>query len=169
MDRIGLFFGSDTGYTETIAKKIVELWGDDVVEVHDIKDAVPADLEGYTQLILGTSTWNDGELVVGWYDFYPQVDDMDFTGKTVAVFGLGDQSGYGEYFVDGIGILAQKVKERGAKLIGKWPTEGYDFIESKAVENDVFLGLALDDMNQSELTDERLDKWLEQIKQEFLS
>ena len=38
------------------------------------------------------------------------MDDLDLSGKKVAVFGLGDQEAYPDTFVDGLGILANKVK-----------------------------------------------------------
>ena len=95
---------------------------------------------------------------------------MHFNGeiKTVAVFGLGDQIGYSEYFVDGIGILAKVVLENGGKIIGHWPTEGYDYDESKGLLNeDYFYGLALDEDNQPELTEERLSIWLSMLQQKL--
>ena len=43
---------------------------------------------------------------------------------------------------------------------------GYNFTDSDGVEGDKFFGLALDLDQQDELTDERIDKWVNQIKKE---
>jgi len=126
----------------------------------------PEDWDTDNLIILGIPTWYDGELQSDWEDYFEEFQQIDFTGKTVAVFGLGDQIGYSEYFVDGIGILAKVVLENGGKIIGHWPTEGYDYDESKGLLNeDYFYGLALDEDNESDLTFQRVEKWVQQIKQ----
>lgn len=167
MEKIGLFYGSDTGYTEDIAARIKKMWGDDQIELHDIRDAEVADLMQYERLIIGTSTWNDGELVSGWYDFYGKLDGVDFAGKTVALFGLGDQISYGEWYNDAMGILGCKIRGKGATLIGSWPTDGYHFASSKAVESGRFIGLAIDEINQPKETHRRLEQWIAVVRGEF--
>ena len=57
--------------------------------------------------------------------------------------------------------------ENGGKIIGRWPTEGYDFDYSVAQDGDEFLGLGLDNDNQDEETEERLIIWAELITEEF--
>ena len=161
--KIGLFFGSDTGNTEDVAEQIAKKIGEDNIEVMSIGDASPGDFEDFDKLILGLSTWYDGELQSEWEDFFEELDNIDFTGKTVAIFGLGDQLTYGEYFVDAIGLLYDKVIERGATVVGEWPTDGYDYDESVAERDGKFVGLPLDEDNESDLTEERIDKWLNQI------
>ena len=143
------------------------MWGADEIELYNILDVKPEEFDHYDKIIIGSSTWNDGELVSGWYDFFDNLDRIDLTGKTVAIFGVGDQLGYGEWYCDAIGILGAKIRERGGLLIGSWPTDGYNFMSSKAVEDGKFLGLALDETNQAESTDRRLIAWIEQIKAEF--
>lgn len=170
MSKIGLIYGSDTGMTEDIAHSIVDSWAASEIEVIEVSEALKSDFEKFDKLILGLSTWYDGELQSDWEDFYEkEFQQIDFTGKTVAVYGLGDQYGYAEYFVNGIGILAKTVLENGGKLIGKWSSSDYDFQYSEAkIENeDFFYGLALDEDNESDKTPERLKKWLEQIEKEF--
>lgn len=165
--KIGLFYGSDTGNSEQIAKIMASLIGDDAVVVHDIANSTNADLEKHELLILGCPTWYDGDLQSDWEDFFPNLDDIDFNGKTVALFGLGDQYGYAEYFVDGIGIIYDKIVEKGAKVVGKWPIDDFDFEESVAERDGEFMGLALDEDNESEKTEERIEAWLEQISADF--
>ncbi len=168
MSKISLIFGSDSGCTEEITQKIVEKLGDDVVEVKDVYDVSTSDFDG-NKFILGLSTWYDGELQSAWEEFYDEFKTIDFTGKTVAIFGLGDQIGYGEFFCDGVGILGDVVKRKGGKLVGEWPIgDTYEYDESKAdLKNGNSMGLLLDEDNQPEFTDERLGVWLELIKPEF--
>ena len=168
MSKIGLFYGTQTGNTQNIAESIQkEFGGDSVVTLHDIADAGTDDFEGYENIIVGCPTWNVGELEGSWEGFYEDLDEIDFNGKKVAYFGPGDQVGYAENFQDAIGILEEKISELGGKTVGQWPTEGYEFEESKAVKNGKFVGLALDEDNQSDLTDQRVKKWVSQLKGEF--
>lgn len=161
-----IIYGSDTGNTEVVVEDLTKLLDDvDVVTVDEIS---PEDWD-HDKFILGIPTWYDGELQSDWEDYFDDFQEIDFTGKTVAVFGLGDQVGYAEWFCDGVGILADIVEKNGGKVIGNWPTDGYEFESSKAVmnTNDTFYGLCIDEDNQPELTQERLKKWVEQLKNEY--
>ena len=159
-----IIYGSDTGNTEVIAEDLVKLLGEH--EVLTVDELEESDWEGNELYILGIPTWYDGELQSDWEDYLDDFQKIDFTGKTVAVFGLGDQVGYAEWFCDGVGILADIVEKYGGKVIGNWSTDGYEFESSKAVmnTNNTFFGLCLDEDNQPELTQERLKKWVEQLK-----
>ena len=166
---IKLIFGSDTGNTDYVVDtyiiNMLEPFEVDVIEVHKLK---PEDWDTDSLIILGIPTWYDGELQSDWEDYFEEFKQIDFSGKTVALFGLGDQIGYSEFFVDGIGILAEVVLENGGNIIGHWPREGYDFDESKGLMNEeYFYGLAIDEDNESDLTFQRVEKWVEQIKLEF--
>jgi flavodoxin I len=167
MSKIGLFFGTQTGKTESIAEMIQDEFGSDKIDLHDISQVSIDDFEGYTKLIIASPTWNIGELQSDWDAFFPDLDSIDFTGKTVAYFGTGDQLGYADNFMDALGILEAKIAERGGKTIGYWSTDGYDYSESKAVKNGKFVGLAIDEDNQSDLTEDRIKMWVSQIKREF--
>ena len=168
MSQIGLFFGSTTGKTESVAEMIQELLGEDVVTLHNMADVEDVnELDAYDKLIIGSPTWNIGDLQDDWEALYEELDNLDFSGKTVAYFGTGDQIGYSENFMDAAGILEEKISGNGGKTIGLWSADGYDFEESKAVKNGKFIGLAIDEDNQSELTEERVSKWVAQIKSEF--
>ncbi len=169
MGKLGLFFGSDEGNTEGVAYKIQQRLGEDVVEVYDIADATQLEFTLHDKIILGISTWDFGQIQSDWEEFWDDVAAIDFTGKTVAFFGLGDQFGYGDFFLDAMGMLHDVVEQAGAKIVGHWPTDGYEFDASKAQipDTELFVGLALDEDQQPELTDERLDRWCEQIRGEF--
>ncbi|WP_459212342.1 flavodoxin [Aquimarina rhabdastrellae] len=165
---IGIFYGSDTGCTEEVTHELVEYWESGEVKVIECNQLTKADFKEFDFLILGLSTWYDGDLQSDWEDFFDDFKTIDFTGKTVAIYGLGDQIGYGEYFVDGIGILAEEILNNGGHIIGEWSTKGYDFSESKALKNkDFFYGLALDEDNESDLTANRLETWVTAIKKEI--
>ena len=113
-------------------------------------------------------TLGDGELPEPLTAFLGQLDSSHVAGKTIAMFGLGDQVGYPTEFVDALGITYKKLKKLGANLIGSWPAEGYGFAKSKARRGGEFVGLGLDQDSQADLTNERLEEWLEQVKPELL-
>jgi flavodoxin I len=167
MARIGIYYGSDTGNTEAAAKQIHQAFGDEAAEPKSIADATAEELAGYDGLILGTSTWGAGDLQDDWDAALSTLESADLSGKKVAIFGLGDQDGYPDTFVDGIGTLAAAARKAGAQVIGSVPTKGYNFDASTAVEDGAFVGLPLDDDNQSNLTAERITSWVAALKSEL--
>ncbi|MEN9225764.1 MAG: flavodoxin FldA [Thermostichus sp. HHBFW_bins_43] len=167
MAKVGLFFGTQTGNTETAAELIQKELGEENVDLIDISEASIEDFDKYNYLIIGCPTWNIGELQSDWDGFFPNLDEMDFSGKTVAYFGVGDQFGYPDNFQDAMGILAEKIAERGGKNVGSWPIDGYEFNESRGVVHGQFVGLALDEDNQSELTEKRVKEWTAKLKTLF--
>lgn len=176
MAKIGLFFGTDTGNTRKIAKQIKHKFDDELMaKPLNVNRTEIDDFMAYDYLILGTPTLGDGQLPglsaecenESWEEFLPKLEDQDFGGKTIAIYGLGDQENYPTEFVDAILFLHEFFDERGAKLVGYWPTDGYEFEHSMAVVDEQFLGLALDQDNQSSLTDERVSTWLGSIAEDF--
>lgn len=167
--KLKLIFGSDTGNTDFVVENyllyLLNAFDLEVTEVHKLNEK---DWTDNSLFILGVPTWYDGVLQSDWEDYFDDFKQIDFTGKTIAIFGLGDQIGYDEYFVDGIGILAEVVLKNGGKVIGNWPRDNYSFSESKALINkDYFYGLPLDQDNEDELTLGRLEKWIEQLINEI--
>nr|WP_255771407.1 flavodoxin [Microbulbifer guangxiensis] len=164
-----MFFGSDEGNTEAVAQRIVARLGEDRVDVHDIADVTQLEIENYQQLIFGIPTWDFGQIQSDWEEFWEDLQEIDFSGKTVALFGLGDQFGYGDYFLDAMGMLHDVIVERGATVVGQWSTEGYEFEASKAeLEGQgKFVGLGIDEDQQEELTSDRLNRWCRQVAEEF--
>lgn len=176
MQPIGLFFASSTGNTRSIAKAIKKRFDDNVmVAACNVNKATPEQFAVYTHLILGSSTLGAGQLPGretdcmggGWAEFLPQLADLDFTGKTIALFGFGNQDKYPDEFVDALGELYHFFVQRGAKVVGQTSTEGYDYIASKAEVDDEFVGLVLDHENQKILTDARVMTWLKSIQSAF--
>ncbi len=174
MPKVGIFFGTDTGNTRKVAKSIAKYIGESIADKPvNIKNAEVEDLLAYDVLILGTPTYGEGELpgltsgtqTESWEEFLPTLQGADFSGKTIALYGLGDQVGYPGNFVDALGMLYDAFCDCGATVIGLTSSEGYTFTHSKGLIDDTrFAGLVLDEDNQKELTDARLQAWLEQIE-----
>ena len=166
---VGLFYGSSTCYTEMTAEKIVSRLGQSNVDVFNIADDPIITAQRYDCLIFGIPTWDYGELQEDWEACWEELDELDLHGKPVALYGLGDQLGYPEWFLDAMGYLHHKLTQQGAQCVGYWPVEGYDFEQSKALTADGshFVGLALDEDNQFDLSDARLDSWCRDIAVRF--
>ena len=155
-----VIYGSSTGTCEAIAEKIASKLGCQALNVQELTaDVVAAN----NNLILGTSTWGAGELQDDWYDGLKTLQSADLSDKTIALFGCGDCASYGDTFVGGIGQLYHGIKDCGAKFIGSVDTDGYDFDDSEAVVGGKFIGLPLDDINEDDKTDARIENWLSAI------
>ncbi len=160
MKKTVVVFGSSTGTCEAIAEKIGAKLGAEVLNVQDLTaDVVAAN----DNLILGTSTWGAGELQDDWYDGLSVLKAADLSGKTIALFGCGDCESYGDTFVGGMGELYDGIKQSGARFVGAVSTDGYAFDDSAAVVDGQFIGLPLDDVNEDDKTDGRIDAWVAQI------
>ncbi|ALO35698.1 flavodoxin [Colwellia sp. MT41] len=169
--KIGLFYGSTTCYTEIIAEKIQALIGADLVDIVNIKDQSLALCLDYDFIIFGISTWDYGEIQEDWESIWSDINQLDLSDKIIALYGMGDQIGYSEWFQDALGMLHEQVLVQGAKTIGYWPIQGYEFTASKALtaDGELFVGLSLDEDSQYNLTDDRLDTWCEQVLLEYSS
>jgi flavodoxin II len=168
--QIGLFFGSTTCYTEMAAEKIREIIGADIVSLHNIKDEPLKNAEQYDFIIFGISTWDFGEIQEDWESKWDDIKDVDLNGKTIALFGMGDQQGYGQWFQDALGMLHDEINAQAITQLGFWPNDSnYEFEASKALTEDgkQFVGLALDEDSQYELSDERIATWVEQVMTEY--
>lgn len=167
MQNIGIFYGSSTGNTENAAIQIKQEFGNDIAQTFDVANTKASDIEQYSNIILGSSTWGIGEMQDDFETFLPKLAAADLEGKNVAIFGFGDQDTYPDSFVDAIGEIYEILEPKGCKIIGKTSTDSYDFDDSRAVVDDHFVGLALDEENQNELTDKRIKHWVEQLKYEL--
>ena len=164
MKKTGVFYGSTTGTTESVANLIAEKLGIVSADVHDVSK-MNADMAGaYEALILGTSTWGDGELQDDWYDGIKVLKSMDLKDKVVALFGCGDSESYGDTFCDGMGILYEDLKNSGCRFVGAVPDADYTYSSSVSVVNGDFVGLAIDDVNEREKTEERVSAWTDMLK-----
>ena len=163
---VAIFFASSTGNSEEIASKISTALNG--IEVFDLSGTKIEKMNDYDKLILGSSTWGDGELNDDWEDVWSDFCKLDLSNKTIALFGLGDQESYSDEFCSAMGIIYEQIAKSGAKIIGFTSTDGYYHDSSKAQIDDKFVGLAIDEDNQSDLTDERINKWTNEIKEDIL-
>lgn len=157
--KTGIFYGSTTGVTEEIANKVGKLLGADVMPASEIDK-----VENYDFVIFATSTWGMGDLQDDWQGALDTLVTKNLSGKKVGFIGVGDQSSFGDTFVDGIGIIYDEIKDKGITVAGKTSTDDYSFSSSRAVVDDEFIGLVIDENNQSELTDERINSWVSKVK-----
>jgi len=172
MAKVGVFFGTDTGNTRRIAKDISTALGSVIAaKPVNVRNATVEDMLIFDTLILGSPTYGDGQLpglstgnaTESWEEFLPKLAGYDFSGKKVAIYGLGNQKTYPLEFVDAMFYLYEQFEQCGATMMGSWNTEGYNFKRSKAVVDNRFVGLALDQENQKELTPARLETWLKTL------
>ena len=169
--KVGILFGTDTGNTEAMAEKIndnLTALGCDCM-TSNIIDLTVDWFEPFDLIIMGIPTWDFGGIQEDWENWEELLPLLPLHGKVVALYGMGDQLGYGDYFVDAMGWLYEKLQATGAQFIGRWSTAGYDFEASLAVNKDksYFCGLAIDDDQQFDLTDERIANWITQLQQEY--
>merc|ERR1719317_1770708 len=143
-EAVGLLYASQTGNTETVAGYIGEAAG---LEAEDVGDYGAEDLAEFDGII-------------------DEIKDVDLSGKTVAVFGVGDSGSYGDNFCDGIEEWNSTFAAAGAKLIGYVDSSNYAHSESKSDQGGKFLGCPFDEDNESDQSEERATAWVEQLKKE---
>ena len=160
MKQVGIFYGSSSGKTETVATRIYKKLGSGNASLHNIDETGLAEMMNYSHIILGIPTWGVGELQDDWLVALPLLEELDLTGKKAAIFGLGDQESYPDTFADAMGKLYDALEKTGCRIVGRWSTLGYDFEESGALRGDDFVGLVLDVENQDEMTEMRITAWL---------
>lgn len=166
MKTIGIFYGSSTGTTEGIAKRIAEKLGVEDKDIHDVSNASPADVAPYEILLLGCSTWGAGDLQDDWDSYLGKLKKLDLSEKTVALFGCGDSASFSDTFCDALGTIYSDLRNTGCKFIGAVDASGYSFDSSTACINGMFVGLPLDEMNEDDQTEGRIDQWLASIRKE---
>jgi flavodoxin I len=166
MHKIGIFYGSSGGNTQNVAENIAKKLGIGDSDIYDVGKAKASDLSAYEALLFGSSTWGLGDLQDDWEDFIKTVASADLSGKKVALFGCGDSSSYCDTFCDAMGKIYQAVKNK-TTVIGFTDTAGYSFDASEAVVNNRFVGLALDEDNENNLTANRIETWVTQLQKEI--
>lgn len=167
MKKIGIFYSFRSHKSKQQVKKMIKHLGEKNVEQVDVEKATHDDFDKFDHYIFSVPTWFDGELPNYWDEFLPTIADDDLKGKKFALFGGGDQKGYPENFVDGLGVMAEFLEKRGGEIVGFTSTEGYTYESSRAQRGDQFVGLALDIENQAAMTDERIKNWIADIQKAF--
>jgi flavodoxin I len=163
-----IYYSTSTGNTETVATYLKDAVGCDM---EDIGDASAKEVASYDCLIVGAPTWHtdadEQRSGTAWDDFlYDTLPSIDLEGKKVAVFGMGDQQGYGDNYCDAAGELYDLFSAKGCKMFGLTSTDGYDHMSSKAEIDGKFVGLMFDEDNQYDLSEDRAKKWVGQLKEE---
>lgn len=168
MKKIGIFYGSSTGSTMKVAQQLGVLLNVSPNDIHDVSRVAPAAVGEYEVLLLGSSTWGAGNVQEDWIDFGTGLKALALNDKTVAVFGCGNQN-MKNTFCNAVGKIADLAAETGAKIIGQFNAEGYNFKKSEAQLEGLPLmkGLVLDEGNASELTSPRLKAWTALLKEEI--
>lgn len=167
MKETAVIYSFNTKKTGKVAEQIKEAFNDDQVELVNAEDLTELVFLSYDQMILGVPTWFDGELPNYWDEFVPAIEGMDLRDRKIALFGLGDQKGYPENFLDAVGIMGSILEKQGAKLVGFTSTTGYEYEQSQAERDDQFIGLAIDYENQGSMNKERISAWVGQLQKEF--
>lgn len=164
--KVQIVYGSTTGNAQAVAEGLAGALGCAAGDVRSAAQFDAAAVEIAELLVLGSSTWGDGELQDDWQSALPALAKLPLQGKKVAVFGVGDASGWADTFVDAMRDLYNAAANAGATMIGSWPTEGYQFHASRAVQDGKFVGLAIDETNDAALTPERIQAWATQLQRE---
>ena len=162
MKKTVIIYGSSTGTCQGIAEAIASKLG--VTDILDVAKVTAAQIEAYDNLILGTSTWGAGDMQDDWYGGIKEIKGANLSDKTVALFGCGDSQSYSDTYCDGMGEIYRELQGTGCNIVGSVSTDGYSYDDSTAVVDGKFVGLALDDVNESDMTDSRIDAWIEEIK-----
>lgn len=163
MSKIGIYYGSTTGNTQEVAEEIAKKLNVDKANLHDVAKA-NTDYSAYDVILFGSSTLGLGDLQDDWDDYIGKVKGADLNGKKVALFGCGDSSSYSDTFGDALAKIYEVVKGKGCDIIGKVSTEGYTYDSSESEIGGQFVGLLIDNDNESNLTDQRIAAWVEDIK-----
>lgn len=173
MSKTAIFFSPEGGNVDRVAHMLASMIGEDKTDILPVSKAVKKDVKNYDKIILvgstvGTDHWNNETIVNEWPPFFTEIEDVSFEGKKVAIVGLGNCFLYPAHFADGMADLYERVKKKNAEILGFVESDGYDFLDSEAVNDEgIFCGLPIDEDNEDELTEERLEKWIAALKPDF--
>lgn len=172
MKKVALIYSPKGGSVEKVSKIIYgKFMPDQIVRMAasevDKQVLIDSDFWLVGGSTAGSHVWEDADDDNMWHAFFSLLDSIDMKSKKVAFFGLGDQILYPHHYVDGLGTFQEEFSARNANIVGKWPDKGYEYSDSEGIDGDMFFGLALDEDNQTNLTESRIDKWLKEIKKEF--
>ncbi len=173
MSKTAIFYSPQGGNVDSVANKLGEMIGNDNVDIIPVQEVEKGDVDNYNKIILvgstvGTDHWNNEVVVDEWTEFFTKIMEISFEEKKVAIVGLGNSVLYPSHFADGMADLYERITKQNAKVLGFVDANDYDFEDSEAVNDDgFFCGLAIDEDNESELTTERIEKWILILKSDF--
>lgn len=160
---IGIFFGSSSGNTENAANAIAAALGVSSDNVFNVGETSADTVAQFDTLLLGSSTWGDGELQDDWFSFIDDLKEQDLSGKKVAIFGCGDSDSNPDTFCGAIAEIYNALQDSGATFVGQYTPEGYQVTDSAVCVDGQFLGLALDGADEDSHAD-RIAAWVELVK-----
>lgn len=166
MNKIAILYGTSGGNVESVAKQVQDLF-DGEADLFNVLDVSLSEITDYTYYIVGTSTTGIGDLQDDWEGFLPSFAKINFTGKKVAIFALGDSASYSTSFAESMRVVYDELNGK-VEIVGQVPDEGYTYDSSTAVEDGVWVGLPIDEDNEYDLTENRLERWVEILKKEFV-
>ncbi len=166
MNKIAILYGTSGGSVETVAKQLQDLFEGEA-DIFNVLDVSLTEIVDYPYIVVGTSTTGIGDLQDDWEGFLPSFAKIDFTGKKVAIFALGDSASYSTSFAESMKVVYDEIYDK-VKIVGQVPDEGYTYDDSIAVEDGMWIGLPLDEDNEYDLTEERLENWVKILKKEFV-
>lgn len=158
--RTGIFYGSTMGTTEALAKQIAQKLKVPPADIYNVAEVSADQVMDYDLLLFGSSTWGAGDLQDDWYGFVDQLKNKDLTGKRVAFFGCGDSASYPDTFCDALSVLYDDLSGTGCVFVGAYVPEDYTVTDSAVCRDGKFIGLAVDDVNESDKTEDRIDAWI---------
>ncbi|KAK1732581.1 flavodoxin [Skeletonema marinoi] len=166
--KVGIYYSTQTGNCEIVAEYIAQAAGLEFADIGDVSDDM---ILGLDSIIVGAPTWNTDEEEersgTEWDTWlYSSLPKLDLSGKKVAVFGVGDQQSYNDYYCDAAGELYDQFKKCGCTMCGFTSIEGYEHSASKAERDGKFVGLMCDEDNQYDLSEGRAKDWVDQLKGE---
>ncbi len=142
MTNVGIFFGSSSGVTRSAAEILSQqLSGAQLIDMEEDYDGIEQ-FENYDVLVIGSSTWGQGDPQRDWVDPLYDLDNErpDLSGKKVAFFGAGDQKTHGEHFLSALGKMHDLFVSLGAQPYGYASTDSYTYKFSLAQRGDKFCG-----------------------------
>ena len=160
MGKTAIIYGSTTGTTEDIAGRIASKLNIAQGDIYEISKVTADTVAGYDTLLLGSSTWGSGDLQDDWYDGIETLKGADLAGKKIGLFGCGDSSSYSDTVCSALGTIYNDLKDSGATFVGSVDPSDYTFDGSDAVVDGQFVGLPIDEVNESDKTDERISNWV---------
>ncbi|MFA7138837.1 MAG: flavodoxin domain-containing protein [Bacteroidales bacterium] len=170
MNNTIVLYWPEGGAVDHSAYKIYSLLTPGTADIFNIEEVQPEKLMEYSFIIaggstVGSETWEEVSGNNQWILFLKKCKEsgINLQGIKFAVFGLGDQILYPHHFVNDMAEIHKAFIAMGATPKGEWPSEGYRFSASRAHHDGKFVGLALDEVNEEEKSDERISKWIKQL------
>lgn len=116
MSKVYILWGSQSGNAQNLAHVIAEALNDEFqIEIHDMGELDPEEIQNFQKLVIVTSTYGDGEApdnASEWMSFIKFGDDLDLSHLHYAVIGLGDT--YYPHFCQAGKDFDEYLSKRGA-------------------------------------------------------